>query len=78
METENIDVGILRPSEPVGTKKEYETALRNILSIGERHTDSAVSRRLSDFRLTIKIAREALWGPDNLTKGGLVDPAPNR
>ena len=35
-------------------------ALREILSIGERHTDSAVGRRIADFREAITVARKAL------------------
>ena len=38
-----------------------EKALRLILSIGERHTDSAVGRRIADFRLAIDVARMALY-----------------
>jgi len=66
-------VGALRSAKPIGTKKEYETALRNILRIGEQHTDSATGRRISDFRAALQIAHDALWGPVNPTEGGLVN-----
>ena len=35
-------------------------AHKKILRIGERHTDSAVGRRIADFRKAIDVAREAL------------------
>jgi len=42
----------------------YRKALKEILWIGEQHTDSATSRRIADFRKAIKVAREGLYGPD--------------
>ena len=49
-----------------GNVDTYRKALKEILQIGERHTDSAVGRRLTDFRKSIKVAREALYGPDRV------------
>ena len=48
-----------------------ERALRRILSIAERHTDSAVTRRLEDFREAIEVAKEAVGGTVEQSK-----PAP--
>jgi len=44
--------------------KRLRAALREILSIGERHVDEAIGRRIADFREAIKVAQAAMGGDD--------------
>lgn len=40
--------------------EKLEAALREIVWRGEQHTESAVGRRMADFRAAVKVAAEAL------------------